>query len=132
VAELDIIIPVYNERETITLALDALYKNVKTPCRIFICYDLDEDTTLEAIARYPKGQLNIVLVKNPGRGPHGAIRAGLDKSSAPMVMTHMADDDYTTHQIEQMVKIFKQGYDIVTGSRFIKGGELVGCRWNKR
>ena len=72
--ELDIVIPVYNERENIVSVLDSFHEHVKTAYRVLICYDSDEDTTLEAIARYPKDRVEIVLVKNPGRGPHGIAR----------------------------------------------------------
>jgi glycosyltransferase involved in cell wall biosynthesis len=130
--ELDIVIPVYNERENITLVLDALHRHVKTPCRIFICYDFDEDTTLEAIAEYPKDRLEIVLLKNPGAGPHDAVREGFSRTSAPFILTHMGDDDYTPPMIDSMVEKAKQGYDIVTGSRFMKGGRMVGARWDKK
>ena len=105
---------------------------MKTPCRIFICYDFDEDTTLEAIAEYPKDRLEIVLLKNPGAGPHDAVREGFSRTSAPYVLTHMGDDDYTPPMIDSMVEKAKQGYEIVTGGRFMKGGRMVGCRWNKK
>ena len=47
---LDIIIPVYNEGANIVPTLRALARDVKTPSRILICYDHDEDNTLPAIA----------------------------------------------------------------------------------
>ena len=40
---LDIVIPVHNEGTNILATLDALRRNVKTPSRIFICYDKPDD-----------------------------------------------------------------------------------------
>jgi len=131
-AELDIIIPAYNEKENIVSVLDSLHEHVKTPYRVLICYDLDEDTTLEAIADYPKDRMEIVLVKNPGSGPHSAICAGLELTTAPAVVTHMADDDYNAGVLDYMVARHKEGYEIVTGSRFIEGGCMIGCIWYKQ
>ncbi len=131
-AELDIIIPVYNEKDNIVSVLDSLHNDVKTPYRVLICYDFDEDTTLEAIAKYPRDRVDIVLVKSNVRGPHAAIMAGINESNAPIVMTHMGDDAYTTHHIDYMVEKSREGFDIVTGSRFIEGGKMVGCRWHKK
>lgn len=131
-AELDIVIPVYNERENITSVLDSFHENVKTSYRVLICYDFDEDTTLDAISDYPKDRMEIVLVKSPGQGPHDAINAGLQKSTAPMVLTNMGDDDFTAPVIDYMVGKSKEGFDIVTGSRFMKGGKMIGAPLYKK
>jgi dolichol-phosphate mannosyltransferase len=131
-ADLDIIIPVYNEAENISPVLDALCRDVHTPFRVLICYDFDEDNTLEVISAYPKDKVEIILVKNPGTGPHNAMREGIAKSTATYVLTHMADDDYTTSHIDFMVEKAKEGYLIVTGSRFMKGGSMIGCPWFKK
>jgi dolichol-phosphate mannosyltransferase len=130
--DLDIIIPVYNEGANIISVLDALQRDVNCTHRILICYDFDEDNTLDAIAGYSPNQGNIILVKNPSSGPHSAIMAGINSSTAPFVLTHMADDDYTTPVIDGMVAKGKEGYEVVTGSRFMKGGEFVGGSWLKR
>jgi len=45
-AELDIIIPVYNEGEMIRAVLTSLAEDVKTPFRVLIAYDRDDDNTL--------------------------------------------------------------------------------------
>lgn len=130
--DLDIIIPVYNEGDNIVSVLDALQRDVKCSHQIMICYDFDEDNTLDAIANYAANQGNIVTVKNPTSGPHGAIMAGIHCSTAPFVLTHMADDDYTTVIIDTLVDKAREGYAIVTGSRFMDGGEFVGGGWLKR
>ena len=46
---IDIIIPVFNEGEVIISTLRSLAKGVRRPFRVLICYDFDEDTTLDAI-----------------------------------------------------------------------------------
>ena len=123
--ELDIVIPVYNERENIVSVLDSFHEHVKTAYRVLICYDSEEDTTLEAIARYPKDRMEIVLVKNPGRGPHDAMREGFSRTNAPFILTHMGDDDYTAPVIDFMMEKAREGYEIVTGGRFMKGAPSV-------
>ena len=46
-AELDIIIPVYNEGDHILPVLRELQQEMKTSFRVLICYDHDDDTTLK-------------------------------------------------------------------------------------
>jgi dolichol-phosphate mannosyltransferase len=132
VAELDIVIPVYNEGGNIVPVLDSFHAHVKTPYRVFIVYDFDEDDTLPAVADYPPEKAEIVLLKNPGRGPNKAMIAGLEQSTAPFVLTHMADDDFNSDAFDLMVEKIRGGADIVTGSRFMRGGCMIGCRWYKK
>ena len=124
---LDIIIPVYNEGANIHSVIAALKHKVRIPFRILICYDMEEDTTLAAIARLSPGECDILLVKNPERGPHGAVRAGFAASKAPAVLVYMADDDYNTGIIDDMVAKFRGGCDIVAASRFMPGGSMENC-----
>ena len=131
-AELEIIIPVYNEGANIVSTLDSFHRHVKTPYRVLIVYDFDEDDTLPAVAAYPKDRAEIILVKNPGQGPNRAMVAGLEESRAPFVLTHMADDEFNADLLDSMVGKIKSGAEIVTGSRFMKGGCMKGCVWYKK
>lgn len=132
-ASLDIIIPVYNEGRNILPVLDAFRRQVKTPIQILVCYDMDDDNTLTALAGYPRDDLDIVLIKNPepGQGPHSAVRAGFAASTAAAVLVYMADDDYNADIIDTMYERFRAGSDVVAASRFIESGCMVGCHWIK-
>jgi glycosyltransferase involved in cell wall biosynthesis len=129
--QLDIVIPVYNEGWNIVGTLDTIKRDVKTPARVLICYDFDEDDTLAAIESYPTGDMDIVLVKNTESGPHAAVLTGFAASKAPAVLVYMADDDYNAGIIDAMVEKFRDGYDVVAAARFIPGGCMVGCSWHK-
>jgi len=128
VADLDIVIPVYNEGPNIVAAVDALADHVRTRFRILICYDSDEDSTLEALAEYDRSDVSIVLVRNPDSGPHSAVRAGFAASAAPAVLVYMADDDYNAGIVDAMVERFRDGCDVVAASRFMPQGSMVGCQ----
>lgn len=128
---LDIVIPVYNEGINIVPVMAALAREVKTPFRVLICYDFAEDDTLPALAgRAPDG-IEVVLVRNPSRGPHAAVRAGLAASSAPAVLVYMADDDYNTGLIDEMYRRLSGGADVVAASRFMPQGTMEGCAPHK-
>jgi dolichol-phosphate mannosyltransferase len=128
---IEIVIPVYNEGENILNTLKALDCHVKTPFRVLICYDQDDDTTLKAIKSYSGLSYKIEMIKNQGKKAHGAVITGMIQSRAPAIITYMADDDYNPKIIDQMVDQFNAGSDIVVASRFIPGGNMVGCRWQK-
>ncbi len=133
-SKFDLLIPCYNEAENIVPVLKSLEAGIKTPFRVLIAYDFDEDNTLPALERYKVESANpieIVLVKNKGKGAHGAVLTGFAFSDAPAVLVFPADDDYNAGRLDAMFDTFKQGYEIVCASRFIKGGGMHGCPWLK-
>lgn len=126
-AELDIIIPVFNEGEGIVRTLRALERGVKTPCSVKLCYDFDEDDTLPAVIALKDLAITVEFVKNRGRGPHAAVLTGMAASQAPYVLVFPADDDYNAGIVDAMVAKARDGNKIVCASRFIPGGEMRGC-----
>lgn len=129
--ELDIVIPVYNEGRNIIDVMGALRQNVKTPFRVLICYDHDDDDTLEALQAYHNPTFDILLVKNRGRGVHGAVLTGFRTSTSPAVLVFPADDTYNAGIIDKMFQKFEEGCEVVGASRFIPGGGMKGCPWLK-
>jgi dolichol-phosphate mannosyltransferase len=128
---LDVVIPVYNEGANIQRVLQALDRSVKTPFRVLICYDFDEDTTLAALRGDDIPNIDIELVANPGRGPHAAVIAGMHASTASVIVVYTADDDYNAVQLDAMFEKISAGDDIACASRFMAGGSMVGCPWLK-
>jgi dolichol-phosphate mannosyltransferase len=127
---IDIVIPVFNEGNNIRRVLDALHAGTGHPFRVLICYDFDEDTTLAALQAY-ETPVEIRYVKNPARGPHAAVRAGFDASTAPAVLVFPADDDYNPPMIRNMIALMNAGCDIACASRFVPGGTMEGAPWLK-
>jgi len=132
-ARLDVVIPVYNEGANIMATLRAIARGVKTPARVLICYDRDDDDTLPAITnnRGAIGTLPVEFVRNRGRGAHGAVLTGFAASDAPFVLVYPADDDYNADILDSMVEKAATGCDIVCASRFMPGGNMRGCPWLK-
>jgi glycosyltransferase involved in cell wall biosynthesis len=128
-AELDIVIPVYNEGGNIVATLAGLAGALTTPARVLICYDHPEDDTLPAIRSNPQAHagLPVTFVRNPGRGAHAAVMSGFAASTAPFVLMYPADDHTNAPMLDRMVELARQGCDIVCASRFMPGGAMVGC-----
>lgn len=126
---MDIIIPVYNEKENIKFVLSALQKHVRVPFRVLICYDCDDDNTLLAVNEFrTTANFEIDLIKNDGRGVHNAVRTGFRFCRSNAVLVYMADDDYNAEIINRMyLMVDKEGYDVVVASRFMDGGNTVGA-----
>lgn len=126
---LDIIIPVYNEGENISGTLDEINTKIKTENRLFVVYDFDEDNTVPAVKNYinEKKKENILLLKNDyGKGVLNAIKKGFDTAEHEMILVVMGDLSDDLCVVDDMCRKMKEGYDIVCGSRYMKGGKQIG------
>lgn len=123
---LDIVMPVYNEGESIAEVLSSLEQHVSTSYRILVCYDHESDTTLP-VARKFQDRMNIEFVKNKGKGVLGAVVSGFDYSTAQALLIYCGDDITNAPLVDQMYKKLAEGHDMVIGSRFMKGGCMEGC-----
>ena len=130
-AQLDIIIPVFNEGQGIERVLETFQSLVKTPFSVSICYDREDDTTLAYLKPFIQKGMRILTVKNKGTGPHRAVRTGFEASQAPYVLVFPADDTSNARILDGMVEKARRGAQIVCASRFMKGGSMVGCPWLK-
>ena len=123
----DIIIPVFNEKNIISL-IEYILNDAKNYNLIFICYDFEQDISIKLIkeSRYAKFN-QIKLLKNPFSGPCEAIKNGLNVSDSEASIIYPADDFYNAKLLDKMYDLNKNGYDIVCPSRFIKGGQIKNC-----
>jgi glycosyltransferase involved in cell wall biosynthesis len=123
---LGIIIPVYNEAENIANTLRAIEEKVRTPHVLYIVYDFDEDNTLPVVNRFVKEGIDVRFVKNAVRGVVNAIKTGLREAGERYLLVTMADlsDDYAV--VDNMCNLMNKGYDVVCGSRYMKGGKQIG------
>ena len=123
---LGIVIPVYNEGANIGKTLASTQEKIKTPYRIYIVYDFDEDNTLPVAEKFREKGVAVKFVKNPVRGVVNAIKTGLRKAEEDYLLVTMADmsDDYSV--VDAMCALMQEGYDLVCGSRYMKGGRQIG------
>ena len=124
--QLDILIPVFNENEIIVKTLKNILSTVKYKYRILICYDYDEDPTLKIIKKNFLNDDKIVFIKNFSRGFNNALISGFKNSTAKAVLIYMADDHINHNTINLCYEKFKEGYQVVCPSRFIRGGKMIG------
>lgn len=131
---IDIFVPVYNEGKNIKRLFDTIQEKVKYDFRIIIVYDSEEDNTVPVIksikADYP---FEIQLERNHyGKGALNAFKTGVECAKSEYWVFTMADLADSIETINVMKGKIDEGYDIVCGSRYIKGGAVVGGSKLKR
>ena len=124
---INIVIPVFNEGENIRSTLAEIEDKVKTPQHISIVYDFDEDNTLPVVNNFLQRHNNISLLKNKfGRGALNAIKTGFKSVDDGVVLVVMADLSDDLSKVDEMFEKINEGYDLVCGSRYVKGGKQIG------
>ena len=77
--------------------------------------------------RHSQGRDRIRLIKNNiRRGVVGAIVTGFEQVEHGPILVVMADLSDDLGRVDSMLALYKQGYQLVAGSRYMKGGRLEG------
>jgi dolichol-phosphate mannosyltransferase len=131
---LAIVIPVYNEAENFPLLWKELSSQIRSVFVAYVIYDFDEDNTVPPIRQMiAHGEGRLRLVKNNIRkGVVGAILTGFHQVEHGPVLVVMADLSDDLGQVDSMLALYRQGYQVVVGSRYMKGGSIEGGPWFKQ
>jgi dolichol-phosphate mannosyltransferase len=125
---LAIVIPVYNEGANFADLWAALSSQIRSEFIAYVVYDFEEDDTIPAVRRVVDGgETRLRLVKNTVRkGVVGAILSGFNQLQRGPVLVVMADLCDDLRQVDSMLALYREGYDLVVGSRYMKGGKIEG------
>ncbi len=122
-----IVIPVYNEGDAVVAVLERILESVALPCEVLVVYDSETDTTVEPLRRFAEREPRLRPTLNTyGRGPAKAIRFGIDRASAPVVVVTMADGCDDPMQIDALTRLVERGVVVAAASRYVRTGQQVG------
>ena len=136
--KLSVVIPAYNEALNLPDTLNSFYEELlknKVDHELLVINDNSKDNTSEVLAGL---QLSIPTLRTifndpPHNGFGFAIRKGLENFSGDCVAIIMADMSDSPADLVNFYNVFiEKKVDCVFGSRFIKGGKVVGYPGNKR
>jgi dolichyl-phosphate beta-glucosyltransferase len=132
---LSVVIPAYNEEKRIPNTLNDVMEYLKSQpytSEVLVVDDGSKDGTAEAVRRDPN---NVELIQYPdgqNRGKGYAVRYGMMKATGKYRVFMDADNSTTINHVEQFFPLFEEGYDVVIGSRDIKGANVaVAQSWIK-
>lgn len=125
------VIPAFNEENHIKAVVNGL-KAVSALTRIYVV----DDGSIDATASLAESAGAIVIRHEVNSGVGAALRDGIlraEKEGADIIVVMGGDDQDDPSQIPKLLTpIVDGGYDLVQGSRWIKGGEVVNIPFFRR
>ncbi|MCA8997279.1 MAG: glycosyltransferase family 2 protein [Planctomycetaceae bacterium] len=122
---LSVVIPVYNERNTLPDLLDHVRK-VPIRKEIILVDDCSRDGTRELLQDYENRSWNdpmnsmVIAFHEQNQGKGAAVRTGFSKASGDVVIIQDADLEYNPAEIPRLLQPIVEGRaDVVYGSRFL-------------
>ena len=129
---ISIIIPVFNESESIGYLLDEVLnvmQNNKFNCELIVVNDGSNDNTskvLDQLTIKIKELSVISLRKNYGQT--AAMAAGFDNSKGEIVITLDGDLQNDPNDIPKLISHINEGYDLICGWRYERKDKLINRR----
>lgn len=131
-----IVIPTYNEKDSIRELIRKL-NAIKLPEKldVIIVDDNSPDGTADVVKRL-KSDLKITLIKREKKlGLGSAYVEGFQKPlnhDVDFIFQMDADLSHDPKYIPTFIEEINKGYDVVVGSRLMKGGGVVGWNFTRR
>ena len=134
---LSVIIPAYNEAKSLPLTLIDINKHLSAvdySYEIIVVDDGSKDATEEVVRRFSHLMKNLRLIDNKqNHGKGWVVRQGMLEAKGEIRLFMDADNSTSIDQFSKMTPYLEQGYDVVIGSRDVKGAKMVPPQpWYKR
>ena len=128
--KLSIVIPIYNERETLE-TLIAKVNSVDYDKEILLIDDFSSDGTREVLKRYENKENFKVLYHDHNQGKGAALRTGFSNVNGDIIIIQDADLEYNPADYGTLIEPILDGRaDVVYGSRFLGGPHRVLLFWH--
>ena len=126
---LSVIVPSYNEEKRISNTLfdiDRYLSRQQYDYEIIVVSDGSKDKTAQAVKELQPKIKNLKLIDNKeNHGKGYVVRQGLLEAKGEYRLFTDADNSTPISEVEKMEPFFREGFDIIIGSRDIKGALIT-------
>lgn len=120
---ISIILPTYNEKGNIVPLIQEIFQGLTKEIEVIVVDDDSPDNTWQEVERLKETQGHLYLIRRiDRRGLVSALKEGIAASKGEVVVWLDSDLSMPPQKIKELLSGIDQGYDVVFGSRFVKGG----------
>jgi dolichol-phosphate mannosyltransferase len=117
-----IVVPTYNEQDNIKFLIFEINKYLNDIKHEIIVVDDGRDLTKQYAS-----EMGARVIEGQALGLGQAIIDGIMTANNSVIVVMDADMSHHPKYLESMIEpIFKKGYDMTIGSRYVKGGNIIG------
>lgn len=118
---LSIVVPCYNESENLRRGvLEEMYEYLSKkglPYEVLISDDGSSDDSREIVRQHLQGKPTFRLLENPHGGKPLAVWHGIQAARGQIVLFTDMDQSTPINELDKLLPLFNQGFDVVIGSR---------------
>jgi dolichol-phosphate mannosyltransferase len=135
-----VVLPAYNEEANIGTLLRRIFESLadeQLGFSIIVVNDGSSDRTQQILEGYAHDFPLTVHRHEQNQGLGATIRDGLREaaraaSERDIIITMDADESHTPGLMIRMIRMIREGYDVVIASRYQRGSRIYGLSFNRR
>ena len=121
-ASLSVVIPVFNEVDTIETLVERVLAVGIDDLEVIVVDDASSDGTADVLREKVEPRVSRVLTHARNQGKGAALRTGFAAATGDVVIVQDADLEYDPHDYPRLIEPILAGRaDVVFGSRFVGG-----------
>lgn len=130
---LSVVIPMYNEeknlKKEVLSEVDNYLKKQSYESEVIISDDESTDKSVEFVKEFLKSHSRFRLLENKHGGKPFAIRSGVMIAKGEICLLADMDQSTPIKEVEKLLPFYKEGYEVVIGSR---GTKRKGFAWYRQ
>ena len=118
--KVSVIIPCFNEVDTVQLLLDSVNEDTSCEKEIIVIDDFSTDGSRTVLKENEGKKLSKLVLNESNKGKGYCVKKGIENATGDIILIQDADLEYSPSDYKKLIDPIKKDYaDVVYGSRFI-------------
>lgn len=126
---LSVVIPAYNEERRILPTLDSIFKYLikqDYSFEVIVVNDGSQDATFKTVQKLQACYKQLFIIDSKiNKGKGYAVNLGMRAARGELAVFTDADNSTKINEIESVIDLFHQGFEVIIGSRRMPGAVII-------